>query len=82
MKTNQLLSIIFLIFATSVNTTSTVDEEHEKFSNEYHKVIRESLSHVSETFQGLDYDIKDGKFSMSWSHGSVPTLDFSFAVLL
>ena len=81
MKANQLLSIIFLFFATSVNTTTTVDEEHEKFSNEYHSVIRQSLSLVSSTFEGLDYDIKDGKFSMSWSHGSIPTLDFSFAVI-
>lgn len=81
MKAKQLLSIIFLIFIASVKTATTVDEEHEKFSNEYHKVIRDSLSHVSSTFEGLEYDIKDGKFSMSWSHGSVPTLDFSFAVL-
>lgn len=50
MKAKQLLSIIFLIFASSVNTTSSVDEEHEKFSNEYHKVIRDSLNLVSNTF--------------------------------
>ena len=81
MNAKQLLSIIFLIFTASIKATTTVDEEHQKFSDEYHNVIRQSLSLVSSTFEGLDYDIKDGKFQMSWSHGSVPTLDFSFAVI-
>lgn len=62
MNAKILSSIIFLIFTNSIRATTTIDEEHEKFSEEYHSVIRKSLSEVSSTFQGLDYDIQDGTY--------------------
>ena len=60
---------------------TTEQEEQEKFTQQYHSIIRQSLSKVSSVFDSIEYDIKDGKFKMKWLHGNEPTLDFSFDVI-
>ena len=73
----------FILFSLSSAMTENEVSEHEKFSNEYHKILRKSLAETSQVFQSLDYDIKDGKYNMKWEHHKkIPTLQFDFDVIV
>ena len=73
----------FILFSLSSAMTESEISEHEKFAQQYHQVLRKTLSETSQVFQSLEYDIKDGKYNMKWAHHkNVPTLQFDFDVVV